>query len=138
MNPRGVTDRGGTLCFVRTASPEAVRAVVRLEHGLERIAQRGAITSMRLKGERQPQRQLFPASGRPLSPERDSETARLLGQWARRVRSEGGHLEAVLDLLIDGASFASVDRRWRRRNGWARAQLGRAVDLFVEMNRGAS
>ena len=138
MNPRGVTDRGGAFCFVRTASPEAARAIVRLERSLERAVRRGSITSASLAEAGSSRRPTAACAGRSLRLERDSETMRLLGQWARQVRREGGHLEAVLDLLIDGASFATVDRRWRRRNGWARAQLGRAVDLFLEMNRSKS
>ena len=135
MNPRGATDRGGTLCFVRTASSEAAHAVRRLEHSLERIAHRGSIARAGLKETRRPQRQPFCRPGELLPLERDGEAVHLLGRWARRVESDGGHLEAVLDLLIDGASFSTVDRKWRRRNGWARAQLGRAVELFVEMDR---
>ena len=37
---------------------------------------------------------------------------------------------AILDLIIDGKSFVSVDRRFRRANGWARKNLIRGIHLW--------
>ncbi|RMD87682.1 MAG: hypothetical protein D6807_07375 [Alphaproteobacteria bacterium] len=126
--------RGGLQRFRREAPREALCAAHELERGLERLAGRGWAPGARPESGLSLRPGRWPRSESLAGPERDEETARLLRQWAQRVRGEGGNLEAVLSLVVDGASFASVDRRWRRRNGWARAQLGRAVDLFMELN----
>lgn len=131
MTRRG---RGGLQRFRREAPREALCAARELERGLERLAGRGWASGMRPDSGSPIRSGRRPPSESLAGPERDQETARLFRQWAQRVRGDGGNLEAVLSLLVDGASFASVDRRWRRRNGWARAQLGRAVDLFIELN----
>ena len=37
---------------------------------------------------------------------------------------------AILDIVIDGKSFVSVDRRFHRANGWARKTLIRGIHLW--------
>lgn len=37
---------------------------------------------------------------------------------------------AILDLIIDGKSFVSVDRRFRKTNGWARTNLISGLHLW--------
>jgi hypothetical protein len=43
--------------------------------------------------------------------------------WVDLLSREKHVAGAILDLVIDGDSFVSVDRRFKRANGWARTNL---------------
>ena len=50
--------------------------------------------------------------------------------WVDLLKDEKIVAGAILDILIDGKSFVSVDRRFRRANGWARKTLIQGVHLW--------
>ncbi len=50
--------------------------------------------------------------------------------WIDLLTEEKIVAGAILDLLIDGKSFVSVDRRFHRANGWARKTLIEGIRLW--------
>lgn len=50
--------------------------------------------------------------------------------WMDLLRDDEIVAGAILDIVIDGKSFVSVDRRFHRANGWARKTLIRGIQLW--------
>jgi len=53
--------------------------------------------------------------------------------WAVAVQEAGLSLAAVLDVLVFGNSCRAVDRARRKRNGYVRAQIMEALELYEKL-----
>lgn len=63
------------------------------------------------------------------------DEALLLERWCAAVRGDPALCAPVVfDLVGGGLGFSAADRRHRRRNGWARGQLGRAVRIYAQLS----
>lgn len=50
--------------------------------------------------------------------------------WIDLLRDDEIVAGAILDIVIEGKSFVSVDRRFHRANGWTRKNLVRGIQLW--------
>ncbi|MEM8798696.1 MAG: hypothetical protein AAGF15_01315 [Pseudomonadota bacterium] len=50
--------------------------------------------------------------------------------WSDGMTARSLAIGPVLDICLHGAALSDVDARWRKRKGWARQHLVKAVDLF--------
>lgn len=53
--------------------------------------------------------------------------------WATAVQEAGLSLAAVLDVIVFGKSCRAVDRARRKRNGYVRAQILEALELYEKI-----
>ncbi|MDF2367487.1 hypothetical protein [Sneathiella sp.] len=58
------------------------------------------------------------------------DVMRRFTRWAVAVQEAGLSLAAVLDVIVFGQSCRAVDRARRKRNGYARAQILDALELY--------
>lgn len=56
-------------------------------------------------------------------------------QWREESVGKGIDVEAVMSIVVDGFYPRTVDRARQRRHGWARDQLDRALDLWINWKR---
>lgn len=52
-------------------------------------------------------------------------------RWAQVCSGEGLHLAAIIEIVIEGNTPASTDRKWRKRNGWSVGAVKRAAELWL-------
>ena len=62
--------------------------------------------------------------------ERQSDLVRRFMRWAVSTQKEGLSVAAVLDIIVFGKSFRTVDRERQKRNGFARSQLLDSLELY--------
>lgn len=63
------------------------------------------------------------------------DEALLLSRWCAAVRGDPALCAPVIfDLAGGGLSFSAADRRYRRRNGWARRQLSKAMQIYAQLS----
>ncbi len=55
--------------------------------------------------------------------------------WIDAMAGSGLPAGPVLDVIVEGKPLTSVDRAWRRRKGWARGLLLKALRLYREIRR---
>ncbi|WP_417316941.1 hypothetical protein [Emcibacter sp.] len=53
--------------------------------------------------------------------------------WVDRMTEEKLMVGPVLDLVVEEASLAGIDRKWRRRKGWAKGHLQQSLDLYIKV-----
>ena len=51
--------------------------------------------------------------------------------WSEEADAKGVVVGAVLKVLYFGASLRETDRAWKRRNGWAKEQVHRGLELYL-------
>ena len=56
--------------------------------------------------------------------------------WVDRMTAEKLMVGPIFDLVVEEASLAATDRKWRRRKGWAKGHLQQSLDLYIEVARG--
>lgn len=52
--------------------------------------------------------------------------------WIAAMKSKRLPAGPVLDVIVDGIPLTVIDKRWRKRKGWARVKLTQALDLYLE------
>ncbi|HAU28582.1 MAG TPA: hypothetical protein DCW68_00505 [Rhodospirillaceae bacterium] len=62
--------------------------------------------------------------------ERDAETIATYFAWNRQVQKANLSHAAAMDIVVYGRSCREVDALRRKRKGWARENLGQALDLW--------
>ncbi|WP_293962846.1 hypothetical protein [Sneathiella sp.] len=62
--------------------------------------------------------------------ERQSELVRRFMRWAVTAQQNGISVATVLDIIVFGKSFRTVDRERRKRNGFARVQLLDSLEFY--------
>lgn len=53
--------------------------------------------------------------------------------WVDDAEERGVIVGAVLKVLYHGASLRETDRSWKRRNGWAKEQVDRGLELYLSL-----
>ena len=58
---------------------------------------------------------------------------RLFEAWQAEMRERGGDAGVTIDVLLLGETLSAVDRRMKRRKGWARGEVRRGISAFHEI-----
>lgn len=66
--------------------------------------------------------------------ERLLDRRRRMERWFGSLADESQMLSITKAVLLQGASFNALDRRFHRRNGWARNQLIRALQALDRLD----
>ncbi len=61
----------------------------------------------------------------------DADALSLYFSWGRRLQDKGLSHTAAMDIIAYGRSCREVDSLRRKRKGWARDNLGQALDLWL-------
>lgn len=64
---------------------------------------------------------------------REIAARRLFQMWQSETRERGGNPGVAIDVLLLGHSLAAVDRRMKRRKGWARGEVRRGIEAFHDL-----
>lgn len=61
---------------------------------------------------------------------------RLFQTWQREMRRRGRDPDIAVAVLLWGETLSALDRRSRRRKGWARRELRQGIVIFLEVISG--
>ncbi|MFC7048443.1 hypothetical protein [Emcibacter nanhaiensis] len=57
--------------------------------------------------------------------------------WVDRMTAEKLMVGPVFDMVVEETSLAAIDRKWRRRKGWAKTHLQQSLDLYIKVAHGS-
>ena len=58
---------------------------------------------------------------------------RLLQSWQREMCKRGRDARVAIDVLVSGETLSAVDRRMKRRKGWARGEMQQGIYAFRDI-----
>ncbi|RME64097.1 MAG: hypothetical protein D6782_08910 [Alphaproteobacteria bacterium] len=69
----------------------------------------------------------------PTTQARCAAASRRFQIWVATLSDIGLPAGPVLDVVLDSRSLAEIDRRWRRRKGWARKVIAMALAEYPDV-----
>ncbi|GER08359.1 hypothetical protein GCM10007972_03430 [Iodidimonas muriae] len=63
------------------------------------------------------------------------ESQERIASLIKAFEGDKARLDAVFSPIAQGVSFSKIDRKYQKRNGWARKQLGHAMRVYACMEK---